>query len=110
MAARLTTAEREEVAIGPARHDAMRAIARRLGRACSTVSREVKLNSLHPHAVRFDRPEMAYRAGQAERVSTGRRPRPRPGRLAQPGLLRTEVLTRLAQRTGEPRPRNSPSS
>jgi IS30 family transposase len=91
-------AEREEVAIGLDRKESMRSIARRLGRASSTVSREVKLNSLHSHAVQFGRPEMAYRATTAQRASDTRRPRPRRGRLSPPGPLRTEVLTRLRQR------------
>jgi IS30 family transposase len=98
MAARLSLAEREEVAIGLDRKESMRSIARRLGRASSTVSREVKLNSLHPHAVRYGRPEMAYRAVRADRVSAARRPRPRQGRLSLPGPLRTEVIARLRQR------------
>jgi IS30 family transposase len=98
MAARLSLAEREEVAIGLDRKESMRSIAGRLGRAPSTVSREVKLNSLHAHAVQYNRPEMAYRAGTAERTSAGRRPRSTRGRLSRPSLLRTEVLARLRQR------------
>jgi transposase, IS30 family len=98
MAARLSVAEREEVAIRLDRKESMRSIARRLGRASSTVSREVKLNSLHAHAVRFGRPEMAYRATTAQRASDSRRPRSRRGRLSPPSPLRTEVLTRLRQR------------
>jgi IS30 family transposase len=98
MAARLSVGEREEIAVGLARGESRAEIGRRLGRASSTVSREVSLNSLHAHAVVYDRPEMAYRAGQAERVSAGRRPRTRPGRLTRPGPLRTEVLARLALR------------
>jgi IS30 family transposase len=98
MAARLSVAEREEVAIRLDRKESMRSIARRLGRASSTVSREVKLNSLHAHAVRYDRPEMAYRAVAAQRASDARRPRSRRGRLSPPSPVRTEVLTRLRQR------------
>jgi IS30 family transposase len=98
MAARLSVAEREEVAIRLDRKESMRSIARRLGRASSTVSREVRLNSLHAHAVRYDRPEMAYRAVAAQRASDARRPRSRRGRLSPPSPVRTEVLTRLRQR------------
>ena len=98
VAERLSLAEREEIAIGLDRKESMRSIARRLGRASSTVSREVKLNSLHAHAVRFDRPEMAYRAGRAESVSAARRPRSTRGRLSRSSPLRTEVLHRLRQR------------
>lgn len=98
MAARLSTAEREEIAVGLARGESMRTISRRLDRAASTVSRDVRLNSLHAHAVRFDRPEMTYRAARAEQVSARRRPRSTRGRLSRPGPLRTEVLTRLRER------------
>jgi IS30 family transposase len=98
MAARLSLAEREEVTIGLDRKESMRSIARRLGRSPSTVSREVKLNSLHTHAVRYGRPEMAYRAVRADCVSAARRPRSRQGRLSGPSPLRTEVLNRLRQR------------
>ena len=98
MAVRLSLAEREEIALGLARGESMAGIARRLGRWSSTVSREVRRNSLHAHAVAYGRAEMAYRAVRAERVSATRRSRARPGRLARPGLLRSEVLKRLAGR------------
>ncbi|MEU4165223.1 IS30 family transposase [Actinoplanes sp. NPDC026670] len=98
MAARLSVAEREEIAIRLDRNESMRSIARQLGRSPSTVSREVKLNSLHAHAVRFGRPEMAYRAHTADRASAARRPRSTRGRLSRPGPLRTEVVNRLRQR------------
>jgi IS30 family transposase len=98
VADRLSLAEREEIALGLARRESYRRIAARLGRAPSTVSREVANHSLHRHAVRFDRPEMAYKASGAHRSALNRRPRPRPGRLAVPGGLRRLVLARLRRR------------
>ena len=98
MAARLSLAEREEIAVGLARGESRAEIGRRLGRASTTISREVRRNSMHAHAVRYGRPGMAYRAVQAEKVSAARRPRSRPGRLARPGPLRAEVLARLKDR------------
>lgn len=98
MAARLSLVEREEIAVGLARGESMAAIARRLARQSSTVSREVRRNSLHAHAVVYGRPEMTYRAVRAEKVSAARRRRTRPGRLARPGLLRAEVVNRLRDR------------
>ncbi|WBB72109.1 IS30 family transposase [Micromonospora sp. WMMD1128] len=98
MAARLSLGEREEIAVGLARGESMAGIGRRLGRQPSTVSREVRRNSLHAHAVVYGRPEMAYRAVRAERVSAARRPRRRAGCLARPGPLREVVLARLAER------------
>src|SRR5687768_9519059 len=98
MAARLSLAEREEIAVGLARGESRAEIGRRLGRASTTISREVRRNSMHAHAVRYGRPGMAYRAVRAEKVSAARRPRSRPGRLARPGPLRAEVLARLKDR------------
>jgi transposase, IS30 family len=95
VAGRLSVWEREEIAVGLARCESMRAIAARLGRAASTVSREVRANSLHAHAVRFGRPEMAYRAGPAEQASARRRARPRRAKLAGDTPLRREVLAQL---------------
>jgi transposase, IS30 family len=98
VAARMGLAEREEIALGLARGESMRAIAARLGRAPSTVSREVARNSSHGHAVRFNRPEMRYRAWVADEAAVRRRARGRPGRLAVVGPLRREVLARLRLR------------
>ena len=89
MAARLSLAEREEIALGRAAGESLRSIARRLGRHASTVLREV-------------RPEERY--GQRYRASLGANRavvygrRPKPAKLAQPGPLRAQVLTLLAQR------------
>jgi IS30 family transposase len=89
MAARLSLTEREEIALGRAAGESLRSIARRLGRAASTLSREV-------------RPEERY--GQRYRASLGdnraylHSRRPKPAKLARPGPLRDLVLSLLAQR------------
>jgi IS30 family transposase len=98
VADRLTLEEREEIATGLAAGGSMRSIARRLGRAASTISREVAANSFHRHGLLFDRPEMAYRASSAQRAALGRRPRPRPGRLVCNRPLRELVLRGLRRR------------
>jgi transposase, IS30 family len=98
MAARLSFAEREEIALGLARGLSYRQIAARLGRAHSTVSREVAAHSLHRHAVAFDRPEMAYKASCADRSALRVRARPKRARLAVPGRLRQVVLRWLRKR------------
>jgi IS30 family transposase len=98
MASRLSVEEREEIAVGLARGRSLRSIAGALGRAPSTISREVTRNSFHRHGVRFGRPEMHYRACSAERASAARRARGRPARLVVNQRLRQEVLRGLRQR------------
>jgi transposase, IS30 family len=89
MAARLSAAEREEIALGRAAGESVRAIARRLGRQPSTVSREVS-------------PDERY--GQQYRASVGdyrcylRSRRPRRAKLAVVGPLRAQVLALLRRR------------
>jgi transposase, IS30 family len=90
--------DREEIAVGLAAGESARAIAGRLRRAPSTITREIAKNSFHGHAVRFGRAEMAYRASSAERASAARRARPRPARLVVNHQLRREVLTGLRKR------------
>lgn len=69
---RLSLVEREEISQGVAAGESLRAIARRLGRASSTVSREVACNG--------DR--HSYRAQGAHRGSRHRARRPKPAKLA----------------------------
>jgi transposase, IS30 family len=89
VAARLSSVEREEIALGRAAGESLRSIARRLGRHPSTVLREV-------------RPEERY--GQQYRASLGANRagvygrRPKRPKLAQPGPLREQVVALLAQR------------
>jgi hypothetical protein len=72
---RLSLSEREEISRGLAGGEALRAIARRLGRSSSTISREVTANGGRPRSgqrapgmrgVRRDRPRHARDASQRE--------------------------------------------
>ena len=82
----LTLAEREEVSRGLAHGRALRAIGRDLGRAASTVSREVRR-----HGGRH-----RYRATDADRRAWKRSRRPKRCRLATSPALRDVVATQLA--------------
>ena len=83
----LRAAEREEISRGIAHGESGRSIARRLGRAPSTISREIR---------RHGGP-MAYRASVAEAAAWRRAGRPKRCRLAQHGRLRRVVAARLRQ-------------
>ncbi len=78
---RLSLAEREEISRGLARREALTAIANRLGRSVSTVSREVKRNTT----------PVGYRAHRADRMAQVRTRRPRPAKLASNDPLRNRV-------------------
>jgi len=69
---RLSLAEREEISRGVAAGESLRAIATRLGRAPSTVSREVTANG----------GARRYRAVVADRAALKRARRPKPAKLA----------------------------
>jgi transposase, IS30 family len=73
---RLQLAEREEISLGLARGESFTAIAARLGRAVSTVSREA---AAHGGRAR-------YRAARAHKEAFGRARRPKPTRLSDPRL------------------------
>jgi len=76
----LSLGEREEISRGLSVKRSLRAIARQLGRAPSTISREVRRNG----------GSAAYRAARADRVAWDRALRPKPCKLAcHPGLRRT---------------------
>ena len=77
----LRVGEREELSRGLAMGESCRAIARRLGRAASTVSREVHRNG----------GRQSYRAAAADGAAVGRRRRPKPGKLTLSSALRAEV-------------------
>ncbi len=83
---RLSQLEREELSRGLVAGDSLRAIARRLGRAASTISREVA------HMGRG-----AYRACQADKAAIERAGRPKPAKLAVNTQLRREVERGLLQ-------------
>ncbi len=82
---RLSLSEREEISRGLAADESLRGIAQRLGRAASTVSREVAGNGGRGK----------YRAGVAHRASRHRARRPKPTKLATHQQLRTVVEEKL---------------
>jgi IS30 family transposase len=85
---RLSLAEREEISRGLAAGESMRSIARRLGRAPSTVSREIAAN----HGSR------RYRAVSADRAAVRRTRRPKRAKLALNHPLREVVEAKLELR------------
>ena len=84
----LTAAEREELSRGLAVGQSCRALARKLGRAASSVSREVRRNGGREH----------YRAGHADLAAAQRRRRPKPSKLALSPQLCLEVEAGLKKR------------
>jgi hypothetical protein len=84
----LTPAEREEVSRGLAAAESCRAIAARVGRAPSTVSREGARHGGRAH----------YRARAADAAAWRRATRPKPARLAAHPELRAVVEAKLARR------------
>ena len=81
----LTLAEREEISRGTACDLSLRAIATRLGRAPSTVSREVNRNGGLQH----------YRASRADQAAWDRAHRPKPCKLVSEPVLSRRVATKL---------------
>lgn len=77
----LTLAEREELSRGLALGESCRALAKKLGRASSSVSREVNRNGSRER----------YRAADADLAAVHRRRRPKPSKLALSTELRAEV-------------------
>ena len=86
----LSLAEREEIALGAAQPLPQAAIARRLGRAASTVSREIARNSPA-------RGPRRYRAVAAQVRAEERARRPKPSKLAVNGELRGWVQGKLEE-------------
>ena len=86
----LSFTEREEIAVLLARGCGVREIARQLGRAPSTISRELQRNA----ALRTGRPE--YRASTAQTHADRRARRPKPAKLAVNPELRRYVQDRLS--------------
>jgi IS30 family transposase len=85
----LTFGEREEIALGCAAGESVRCIARRRGRAASTVSRELRRNADH---------RGGYRATTAHARAWTRASRPKPAKLHVNRRLRAIVETDLARR------------
>jgi len=86
----LSFSEREEIALARARGETIRLIAGRLGRAPSTISRELKRNA--------DRRDGGYRATTAHALAYERASRPKPAKLATNLRLRQLVPDDLVRR------------
>jgi IS30 family transposase len=85
----LTVGERIHIADRLRERACLRAIAAELGRSPSTISREVRRNA-HPCG--------AYRPHAAQARAEARRPRPKPGKIAQNPELRAYIQARLERR------------
>ena len=81
----LTMAEREEISRGIVEGQSVRAIARMLARAASTVSREINRNGGIGR----------YRAAAADKLAWKQALRPKPCKLAMHGPLRQAVVGKL---------------
>jgi IS30 family transposase len=86
----LSFAEREEIALRHAQGHGVREVARRLGRAASTISRELRRNA----ATRGG--SLEYRATTAQWHAERAARRPKPSKLVTNPALRTYVQERLA--------------
>src|SRR5438105_14874626 len=86
----LSFIEREEIAVLLAGGSGVREIARRLGRAPSTISRELQRNAA------IGRGRVEYRASTAQRHAERRAQRPKPAKLAVNAQLRAYVQDRLS--------------
>jgi transposase, IS30 family len=108
---RLSPDEREQIMIGTARRESIRSIARRLGRAPSTIMREIANNgaalgltgryrALHRFGANrggWDA-KSGYSARIAQRRSEERARRPKAGKLARCPVLRAEVQAWLVKK------------
>jgi IS30 family transposase len=92
----LSFAEREDIALLRARGCGVRETARRLGRAASTISRELRRNA----ATRSG--GLEYRATTAQWHAERAARRPKPTKLAVNAALRGDVQERLAGEVGSP--------
>jgi len=90
--ARLSAAEREEIRSGLDASESLRVIARRLGRAPSTISREVKANGGRE----------SYRGWRAHHRAAGLARRPKVAKLAGCPRLRAQVETWLEDELWSP--------
>jgi IS30 family transposase len=92
----LSLAEREEIALLNVQGHSLREIGRRLGRAASTISRELDRNAATHGG------GMAYRATTAQWHADRSARRPKPTKLALNSALRTYVEDRLAGVVADP--------
>jgi IS30 family transposase len=86
----LTFSEREEIALGSARGESMRGIAKGLGRSPSTVSRELRRNA--------GCVGQSYKATTAHALAYERAGRPKPSKLVTNLALRRQVEDDLQRR------------
>lgn len=84
----LTLSEREEISRGLASHQSMRTIATQLGRAPSTICREIHRNGGLNH----------YRANRADQTAWDRAHRPKPCKLSTHPALSRIVAKKLKKR------------
>jgi transposase, IS30 family len=91
MASRLSELDREQIVVGLERGVSIRAIAARLGRAASTISREIERTA-------FEHLDGRYSPWWAQRRAEDQALRPRTPRLAREGPLRSAVIGRLNRR------------
>jgi IS30 family transposase len=84
----LSLAEREEISRGVVRGQSIRSIAAALGRAPSTVSRELRRNGQ----------SSGYRASRADQAAWDRARRPKTCKLAQHRAVARQVAAKLQQR------------
>ena len=103
----LSMEEREEIHAGVARGDSIRSIARGLGRAPSTVLRELRRNMRHRYRTRsrlaggpgsHRRLPWDYRPSLAQRRADAMAARPKPAKLAVSPQLRERVQRKLTAR------------
>jgi len=112
---RLSVQEREEIQDGIARGESIRSMARRLGRAPSTVMREINRNASFRGPGRYRAryrfgarwaggwdPRPRYRASQAHTRAWRNARRSRPGKLATNRRLHDEVQARLENEQHSP--------
>ena len=83
----LSLVEREEISRGVAAGDSLGMVATRLGRAVSTISRELARNG----------GRVGYRAHRADRTAWHRARRPKPSKLAENAELREIVEEKLGE-------------
>lgn len=86
----LSFREHEDIALECARGNGVRAIARKLGRSPSTISREIRRNSATPSG------DFDYRATTAQWHADRAARRPKAGKLTTNPALRDYVQVRLA--------------